>query len=219
MKTALLIKQGKPLGDEVVNYCREKFSDLEVYSGSVGDVFPKELRTTSFDLLISYLSPWIVPGDVLARTSGYAVNFHPAPPTYPGIGCFNFALYDKAATFGATAHIMEKKVDTGRIIGVKRFAISPTDSVYSLSVKTYAHLFSLFTEVIDHLVEQGEPPACNENWSRAPYRRSELEALCRIDLSMDQVEAARRIRAVTYPGMPGAYVELHGYRFEYNPKR
>ena len=36
---------------------------------------------------------------------------------------------------------------------------------------------------------------------------------------MDKKEVENRIRATSYIDMPGAYIELFGYKFEYNPKR
>src|SRR4051812_40062356 len=60
------------------------------------DPFPEELLDWQGDLIISYLSQWIIPGKVLEKASMAALNFHPGPPEYPGIGCTNFAIYDEA---------------------------------------------------------------------------------------------------------------------------
>jgi len=86
-------------------------------------------------LLISYISPWIVPNKVLSNTIKWNINFHPGPPEYPGIGCFNYAIYDSAKQFGATAHIMKPKVDTGEIIGVNRFPMTNTRNRRNLKYK------------------------------------------------------------------------------------
>jgi methionyl-tRNA formyltransferase len=171
------------------------------------------------DILISYLSPWIIKADILAKTGLFNVNFHPGPPEYPGIGCFNFAIYDAAPVYGVTAHIMEEKVDTGRIIAVKRFRIARSDSVHAVAGKSYEHMKKMFIEVMDHIIAKRTLPDCRETWRHKPYLRKDLEALCEIKPGMTAEEIKRRVKATTYPHMPGAYVDLKGYRFSYDPDR
>ena len=43
-----------------------------------------------------------------------AINFHPGPPEYRGIGCLNFALYNNEKFYGCTSHIMNEKIDDGK---------------------------------------------------------------------------------------------------------
>ena len=83
----------------------------------------KKMTKNKYDILISYISPWIIPPEVLNNTRMWNINFHPGSPEFPGIGCFNFAIFNSAEKFGATAHIMEPKVDTGKIIDVEYFSI------------------------------------------------------------------------------------------------
>ena len=58
--------------------------------------FPSQITEKKYDLLISYISTWIVPKAVLAKTKRWNINFHPGSLEYPGIGCFNFAIFDSA---------------------------------------------------------------------------------------------------------------------------
>lgn len=171
------------------------------------------------DLTVSYISPWVIPDRILQQTKKWAINFHPGPPEYPGIGCTNFALYEGAHEYGVTAHIMERTVDSGRILGVRRFAIEPCETVFSLTEKAYAHLSLLFEEVIEAVLRKDELPVCDEVWKRRPFTRRQLEDLCRLEFRMTKEEIDRRIRATTYPGMPGAYLEWMGHTFEYSPER
>ena len=50
-------------------------------------------------------------------------------------GILAFAIYDSVDQFGATAHIMEPKVDTGEIIGVERFPITKNETFGELYKK------------------------------------------------------------------------------------
>ena len=219
MKILLFTKSDKPMVKEVINYLREHFDNIKIYEGIRGEPFPKEAYDDTSDILISYLSPWIIPKEVLNKTKLWNINFHPGSPEYPGIGCFNFAIYNEDAQYGVTAHLMEEKVDTGKIIGVKKFALLPSDSVYSLSLKSYSYMLNLFFEIIDFILLNNDLPPCNEKWARKAYTRKELEELCKINLTMTKNEIQRRINATNYPNMPGAYIELFNYKFEYNIKR
>lgn len=219
MRITLFIKPDKPMVKEVIDYLVKHLGTVTVYQAERNDPFPKKAFNGSPDILISYLSPWIIPGRILNSTKFWNINFHPGPPEYPGIGCFNFAIYDKKKIYGVTAHLMNEKVDSGRIIGVKKFPLLKSDSVYSLSMKSYEHMLSLFLKVMDFILKKKKLPHCNETWKRAPYTRKELDALCKLDPNMTKSEIERRVKATTYPDMPGAYMNISGYRFECSSSR
>jgi methionyl-tRNA formyltransferase len=145
-----------------------------------------------------------VPAAWLARVQVAAINFHPGPPEYPGIGCTNFALYEGATHYGVTCHHMAANVDAGAIIRVARFPIAPTDSVWSLTQRSYAYLAVVFYEIIDLIVAGAPLPRSPERWTRRPFRRSELNALCRLTAQMSEEEVKRRLRATTFPNYPSA---------------
>lgn len=216
---AIFAKKSKSNVNEVISYLKEHFDKTYVFLGEKGDKIPEKAYSLNPDILISYISPWIVPKIILDNTKYWNINFHPGSPEYPGIGCTNFALYNNEKIFGVIAHIMEAKVDTGKIIGIKRFPIIKSDTVYSLTLKSYGYLFNLFFEIIDFIILNKKLPDCYEIWQRNPYTRKELEELCKIDINMDTAEIARRIRATYYPQMPGAYFNIEGMKFEYNPNR
>ena len=218
MKITLFTKSAKPTVKEVIEYLRRYTDKVTIFEGAAGEPFPHEAFNGSPDIVISYLSSMVIPGEVLNRTKLWNINFHPGPPEYPGIGCFNFAIYNNEKTYGVTAHLMEKRVDTGRILSVRRFKLLESDSVYDLSKKTYSEIFSVFCDVMNTVLEKRKLPYCDETWKRKPYKRNELDALCKIDTNMPKEEIARRIKASTYPNMPGAYVNLNGYKFEYSPE-
>ena len=219
MKICLLTKLEKPGSKEALCFLKKYSKNIDVFSGNVEDPLPDSLLKIDYDLLISYISPWIVPKNVLNKTKKWNINFHPGPPEYPGIGCFNFAIYNSAKQFGATAHIMDTTVDAGRIVGVNRFGMTKKETVETLSKKTYKALLVLFKDVIKHVITNNSLPKCDEKWTKGAYKRSELEQLATIDLNMDKAEIDKRIRATYYQGKPAPFIELEGYRFEYNPDR
>ena len=178
----------------------------DVHLGRRGEPFPA-VGDRSWDYLISYLSPWIVPAALLARARVAAINFHPGPPEYPGIGCTNFAIYEGADIYGASAHHMAEQVDAGPLIRVARFPVHETDTVWSLTQRAYAHLAVVFYDVADCLLADRPLPQSPERWTRRPFRRAELDALCRLTPDMSDEEIRRRVRATAFPSYPAASFE------------
>lgn len=174
---------------------------------------PLEIKYWQGDYILSYLCRWVVPLSVIQSADKGAINFHPASPDYPGIGCNNYALYENASEYGATCHHMASKVDTGEIIAVKRFAVFPTDDVSSLLHRTYEFQLVLFYEIVGKILNDEPLPRPQEDWTRLPRSREEFNQLGIITPDMSDDEVARRVRAVSY-GVFQPAVEISGYRFE-----
>ena len=218
MKILFLAKH-KPFSENAAELIERHSNKAMVVFGETSDPFPKNLLNQEIDYLISYISPWIVPKEVLEATKVASINFHPGPPEYPGIGCTNFAIYNGEREFGITVHHMKEKVDTGDIISVKPFPIFSNDTVYSLTQRCYAYIYTVFTEIFYLILSNKPMPKSKERWKREPYTRRELNDLCVITDKMADDEVLRRIKATTYPGMPGAIIERAGIRFKYSPEK
>src|SRR6187399_298747 len=74
-------------------FIRAHFPESKIIFGTRQEPFPEKLFDWEGDIILSYLSQWIIPGRVLQNAGMAALNFHPGPPEYPGIGCTNFAVY------------------------------------------------------------------------------------------------------------------------------
>ncbi len=213
-KSALLVgKAGHPFLPQAIALAKEVFASVEVVEGKRGDPLPQQFATWRGDYLISYLSQWVIPAETLQHARVEAINFHPGPPAYPGIGCTNFALYNQELSFGATCHRMVAKVDTGDILFVARCPVLVSDSVLSLTERCYALIWELYAETLGKIRDGVPFIPCGETWSRQPYTRKELDALCQITPDMSVNEVARRVRATNYPNMPGPFVEIGGFKF------
>jgi methionyl-tRNA formyltransferase len=211
-------KADDPDCKRALEYCEHTFGGTTHCLGRWGEALPEAARTWKGDYIISYLSRWVVPSEVLKRARRAAVNFHPASPEYPGIGCTNFALYENATEYGATCHHMAAQVDTGQIIAVRRFPVLPEDNVASLLKRTYENQIALFLEIAPLMAQGKTLPTSAENWTRRPFTRREFNDLFKITPGMTSQEIARRVRAVSF-GSFQPYIELHGYRFEYTPSK
>ena len=69
--------------------------------------------------LIVFSTSVIVTKAILDGLETPAYNFHPGPSPYPDSHAASFALYDGVEHFGATAHVMEEKVDCGPIVAAE----------------------------------------------------------------------------------------------------
>jgi methionyl-tRNA formyltransferase len=192
-------------------FARQHF-DVTAGLGVWGDPLPQAALTWAGDYIISYLSRWVVPRWLLHRSRVAAINFHPAPPEYPGAGCNNFALYDGATVYGVTCHYMAPAVDTGPIIAVKRFAIYPSDDVASLLARSYDQQLVLYYEIMELLIAGAQLPRSAAIWTREAYRKADIDLLATITGDMDREEIARRVRATTF-GDWAPEIVLQGYRF------
>jgi methionyl-tRNA formyltransferase len=209
----LLLSKTTEWSEYAIGLANALFSDrLQVATGEVGDSLPN-LDCDRYALIVSFLSPWIVPVWLLDRADN-AINFHPGTRDYPGIGCYNFALYENAIEYGAICHHMEAKVDTGRIIAERRFKVSPYDTVESLKLRTMVTMIAVFHEIISDIALGRPLPTSRFDWTRKPFTRRELEHLRTISPDMSSDEIKRRVRAVTYPGFPGAKLQIGGFSFE-----
>ena len=200
--------------ESAITYIRERFEEITVCLGEWGDPIPKEVLNWEGDYIISYLSRWVLPEYILERANIAAINFHPASPDYPGIGCNNFALYEGANFYGVTCHHMVKKVATGQIIAVKKFAIQDLDDVLSILERTYKYQLNLFYQVVKTMYLEEEMPISNETWTRLPFSRKELKDLATITQDMSEEEIKKRIRATSY-GNWKPTVRIGDFIFEY----
>lgn len=187
-------------GDEaarIAGICRQAFSEVDAFHGDWGDPLPEALSDWRGDVILSYCSRWIVPQWLLDRAS-LSLNFHPAPPEYPGIGGLNWALYDGDASFGVTCHHMAAKVDSGPVVQVVRFPVRRSDDAPALFQRTHQHLEDLARGVIGRLASGWKPTASEEGWSGPSRNRQQLDAMMEVPSEATPIEVQRRRRAFEF---------------------
>lgn len=148
-----------------------------------------------------------------------AINFHPAPPEYPGSGCINFALYDDVTEYGVTAHIINEKVDNGQILEVRRFPVNSCDDLPSVLMRTHSELSHLCADFMNGIYTKGSKfidekinASGEEKWNGKARRLKELDALRTISLNISEKELKKIIRSTYIEGYPPK-IELHGFNF------
>lgn len=172
--------------------------------------------TLRYSRLLAFTSGTIVPPQILQALGHGAYNFHPGPPDYPGWAPAHFALYEGASTFGATAHVMSKRVDAGPIIGVETFPIPDGIPVRELEQIAFIRLAYLFWRLSRDLATRDEPmPILPLEWSGRKSTRQMYKEICEIPADVSRDELELRVRAfhddfrAIFPT-----ITLHGIRFQ-----
>jgi methionyl-tRNA formyltransferase len=194
-----------------VRHVSRYFRDAKELAPEVEQIV--QSRAERIDYLFNFLSPVIVPKEMLRAIRKSAINFHPAPPKWPGVGSASFALYEGDEVFGATAHAMTAKVDAGAILRAIRFPILAEDDCQSLFGRALEFALLLFYDVLTELARGGKIDPSGETWERPAVTRAQFDRWMRVSLDDEPEEIVRKARALNHPRLPGPYVELAGMRF------
>lgn len=215
-RVLFLRKKDNEYAQRAEDFIRAHFPNAIVFSGSRHDKLPPEVLSWSGELMISFISSWIYPAELLNSAKVAAINFHPGSPEYPGTGCTNFAVYNGETEYGITCHHMNAAVDSGNIIQVKRFPLSEKDTVYAITQHCYQLIEESFYEILQLILNGQSLPVTNDTWKRKPYTRKQLDDLCHIRPDMSEDEIKRRIKATTYK-TPWAFTKIGDHIFKLQP--
>ena len=218
MKVLFLGKSDKEIVKKALAFLTNQKFVLTVVTGEVGSKLSKDLKTWEGDFIFSFLSPWILPDSLLAKAKVGAYNWHPAPPEMPGFGGASFAIYNGKAEFGYTAHVMTKSVDAGPIIDFGHFPVEKSDTVLSLSEKSYDSMLVSFKKIVEGIQSGKIIESKSIKWGSIKTSRRQLDDLCEITLQMDREEAERRIKANTFGESCWAYLKIGERKYSLNEK-
>jgi methionyl-tRNA formyltransferase len=165
--------------------------------------------------LIAFTTNIVVPGRYIAACDLGAYNFHPGPPTYPGVYPESFAVWEGALRFGATAHAMVQKVDAGPIVRTEWFDVLPGWGRMHVATLAFQALVRVFSELAPHLATRDASLAASgESWAGPTRFRKDFEAMCEIPPDIAPDEYRRRYRAFGEGPFQDMHVQLHGHRFK-----
>lgn len=176
-----------------VKVCWSKFKKQKI---------PNEIYSYKNDCVISYRSYFILNKKILSNTK-HAINFHPGPPEFRGIGCANFAIYKGVKKYGVTCHIINNKIDDGKIIKTKFFDIEKNITLENLLNKTHLEMFKLAKSVINKIHDEkflsnSIKKSKKYKWSKKYYSQNELENLYKINLDFSKNEMNKVLRSTIF---------------------
>jgi methionyl-tRNA formyltransferase len=169
--------------------------------------------------LIAFCTAVVVPAALLAEVDGPSYNFHPGPPTHPGRHPASFAIYENASRFAATAHEMQREVDSGAIVGVEWFDMPPQPRLSQLEGLTYEASLRLFARLAPALATSDAPlPHLDQGWTGRKSTQRDFDAMCELQPDIEAPELDRRARAFA-DGLDGKlHLKLHGRIFRLEDK-
>ena len=165
-----------------------------------------------FDLGLSVLYWKKIRDEVLTTPKLGIINFHPAIlPYYKGTAGYNLAILEGLEEWGVSAHYIDKNIDTGKIIEVRRFAIdSEYETANTLEEKSIKVLYDLVIDIYNNVVKSNGILPSYKNTGGKYVSRKEMEEMKKIIIGDD---VNRKIRAFWFPPYDGAYIEIDGEKF------
>lgn len=177
-----------------------------------------KVKNFYFDFIFSYRSKYILSSSDIKKSKNPPINFHPGTPRYRGFGCVNYALYNNSKYYGVTTHIIDRKIDNGSIIGVKKFKISKKDNLSSLLKKTHKKLFFEAKKIINLLLDKPNiiKKLIKDNkkikWSKIIKSKKDLDNFYKISKNINSNELNRVIKATVYKEFK-PFVVFHSKNF------
>ena len=185
-------------------------SDGDLYD-AIEDPSSASIDLEGTDLVLSFLFWRLIRPPLIELGRIGCLNFHPAPlPDWRGLGGYNAAVLDGLAEWGASAHFVDERFDTGDLVRVRRFPIDPArETALSLDIATQGHLLTLFREVVDLAITGEQLPREPQGEGRY-VSREEFEEMRRVRPDDPPELTERRIRAFWYPPHDGATLTVGG---------
>ncbi len=153
------------------------FPGAHCVSWKHGEPFPQEVAEWEGKWILSFKSDLILPKSVIQSASEGAINFHPAPPEYRGLGGYMLAVHNRDEQYGVTCHYMIEEIDYGPIIHVHRFLMA-RDTPHSLRQRAAAYSLVMLNEIAAMIYKGERPEPCNERWSEKIYTLRKVERIC-----------------------------------------
>ncbi len=113
----------------------------------------KLLKRNNIDLICLAGFMKILSGKFIKKFNKNILNIHPSLlPKYKGLNTHNRAIQNKDKYSGATVHVVNKKLDSGKIILQKKVKILKSDSIKSLEKKVLKIEHKLYPKAIIRLL-------------------------------------------------------------------
>lgn len=184
-KILFLGRYNDEISIKILKILQKKFLNVNyIFSKKHYEKFPRKLEKKKFDCVLSYRNYIVLPKNFL-NSNKISINLHPGPPKYRGIGCLNFAIYNRERSYGVTCHFMKPKIDSGKIIITKNFTMPKNVTVGKLIRKTASEGFKVMKKIIliiekTNFQKKLEDLAKNNRkckWSKKKYTKKQLEKL------------------------------------------
>jgi len=173
-ESVLFVGDGSRWSRLASDYLQSTFSKVDSIFWDHGGPEPGLVSTWSGDHVFCFKADLVLRPELLSRVRQLAINFHPCPPRYRGVGGYYYAIADHLSEFGVTCHHIVQKLDAGQIIKVQRFPIAPGEIPERLIDRAAAYLLLLFYEIVHLIQSRATLPVADERWGTQLYTRKML---------------------------------------------
>jgi len=196
-------RKGDIYSIKAYNFLKKKFTSvIPVWSKQSSKKISINSKIKNIDILVSFRSYIIFTEEQLRKIKFLCINFHPGPPEYRGFGCANYAIYNKENFYGVTTHLINEKIDNGKIINVKKFRLKKNITLQSLLKKTHQTLLDQLKNFFLDLEKKGfDKDQINKKiynkykWSKKLGTKKQLDKFYKIEKKISLKELKLKIRA------------------------
>ena len=128
---------------KVYNYDKKKISEKKIL---------KDLKLNDIKLICLAGFMKILSKDFIRNFKGKILNIHPSLlPKYKGLNTHHRAIQNKEKYSGCTVHLVNSKLDSGKIILQKKVKLSKKETPLSLQKKILKHEHKLYPRAINKI--------------------------------------------------------------------
>ena len=128
---------------KVYNYDKKKISEKKIL---------KDLKLNDIKLICLAGFMKILSKDFIRKFEGKILNIHPSLlPKYKGLNTHHRAIQNKEKYSGCTVHLVNSKLDSGKIILQKKVKLSKKETPSSLQKKILKHEHILYPKAISKI--------------------------------------------------------------------
>ena len=139
-----------------LNYAKKYLIKIKIYNFTnkkkAEFLILKDLKKNRIDLICLAGFMKILSPDFIKKFKGKILNIHPSLlPKYKGLNTHARAIKNKDKYSGCTVHLVNAKLDSGKIILQKKIKIFKKDTVYKLKKRVQKQEYKLYPKAISRL--------------------------------------------------------------------
>ena len=203
---------------KIKNFLKKKIKKVDVIiSDKEKKISINKYLKKNYDFIFCFRSKFILRKNLLKK-SKFSINFHPSLPKYRGVGGVNYALYNNDKFFGFTIHIMNEKIDNGKILHVDKFKINKNENINSLLSRTHKKMYNKFIEIVNKIHKEEVfinyllKKKTKYKWSKKYYNFKDLDKFYEIKKNEKKKNFIKKIRS-TVTDYHKPYIKLRKKKF------
>jgi len=168
--------------------------------------FAQILRAEGVDLLLNVHSLHRMNKAVVDAPAIGSFNLHPGPlPSYAGLNCPSWAIYNGETQYGVSLHWMNSGIDTGDVAYTLSFPLSPADTGLTVSGRCVSEGQKLIRRLLDDAAAGVVPRVPQNLKSRRVYLSGVIPNHGKIDWSLPAQRIYALVRAADYHPLPSPW--------------